>query len=171
MSEAEFVRLLNLHRVYLHRAALAVTGDENDALDALHEASLKGFLAREKLRGGEESFRPWMKRIVLHCSLSVIRQRNKVVPLGGREDVVPDPRNHTEHEEPGDVWDAVADLPGGLRETVALRYVYDLSQEQVAAALNIPVGTVKSRLNRALEQMRRGLLARRGEPANEAVTR
>lgn len=171
MTEAEFIRLLNQHRTYLHRAAAAVTGNADDAMDALQEASLKGFVAREQLRGGQETFRPWMKRIVLHCSLAVIKQRDKVVPLGGREELVPDTRAAVGNEAESDVWEAVADLPGALRETVALRYVYDLSQEQVAETLSIPVGTVKSRLNRALEHMRRGLLSRRGELADEAVTR
>jgi RNA polymerase sigma-70 factor, ECF subfamily len=171
LTDSEYIRLLNQHRTYLHRAALAVTGNENDAMDALQDASLKGFIAREQLRGGEETFRPWMKRIVLHCSLSVIKQRDKVVPLGGREELVPDTTATVDNEVQSDVWEAVADLPKGLRETVALRYVYDLSQEQVAETLSIPVGTVKSRLNRALEHMRRGLLSRRGDLADEAATR
>lgn len=171
MTEREFIRLLNQNRFYLHRAALAVTGNESDAMDALQEASLKGFIARAQLRGGDGAFRPWMKRIVLHCSLAVIRQRDKVVPLGGREDVVPDSASELDSETESDVWHAVAALPSGLRETIALRYVYDLSQEQVAERLNIPVGTVKSRLNRALEHLRRGLMLRGEGQADEAVTR
>jgi RNA polymerase sigma-70 factor (ECF subfamily) len=171
LTDNDFVRLLNQHRGYLYRAARAITGNETDAMDALQEASLKGFIAREQLRGGQEAFRPWMKRIVLHCSLAVVRQREKIVPLGGREDVVPDTAPTAGSEMESDVWEAVAALPAALRETVALRYVYDLSQEQVSQTLNIPLGTVKSRLNRALEHMRSGLLSRRGELADETVTR
>ncbi len=153
MSEEEFILLLDQVQASLYRMALAVMSSEADANDALQEASLRAFLARSQLRGGADGFRPWMKRILLHVCSDMLRARRRIVPVGGPDELCDDrrePELPVEHE----VWDHVANLPQALREVVALRYLFDLSQEQVAQHLAIPVGTVKSRLNRALRLLR-----------------
>ena len=168
MTEQQFVKLLNENSAYLKRAALAITGNETDASDALQEASLKAYIARDQLRGGADSFRPWVKRILLNTCLQIIKQRSKVVPLGGREEILVDTSPDTPSSQEHDVWEAVAGLPEQLREAVALRYIFDLSQEQVADKQRVPVGTVKSRLNRALSIMREGLMQQKEVIAHEA---
>ena len=155
MTENEFTSELNKIQGFLERAALAVLGNKSDAADAVQEAILKAYICREQLRGGSRSFKPWIKRILLHVCSKVLRHRQRVIPLGGREELICDTVAQVEGQS--EVWDRVAALNPQLREVVALRYIFDLSQEQVAESLGIPVGTVKSRLNRALEQLRTDL--------------
>jgi RNA polymerase sigma-70 factor, ECF subfamily len=152
VTESEFIRELEKVQSYLERASLALMGNTHDAEDAVQEACLRAYVSRAQLQGGSASFRPWMKRILLNVCLRSIEHRKRVVPLGSREETMPD--QETSYEELGPVWDKVKVLSASLRETVALRYVFDLTQEQVAQHLQVPLGTVKSRINRALEQLR-----------------
>ncbi|WP_052350532.1 RNA polymerase sigma factor [Paenibacillus gorillae] len=55
------------------------------------------------------------------------------------------------------IMDELHSLPGKLKEVLVLRYINDLSQQEIADALAIPIGTVKSRLNQALVRMRKKL--------------
>lgn len=152
MTESEFIVELEQVQGYLEKASLALMGNAPDAEDAMQEACLRAYVSRGQLQGGSGSFRPWMKRILLNVCLRSIQQRKRVVPLGNREEVMPEQEAHT--QELGPVWEKVRVLNPGLRETVVLRYVFDLTQEQVAEQLQLPLGTVKSRINRALEQLR-----------------
>jgi len=167
VQEQDYVCHLNNNMAYLMRAARAMLGNEVDASDAVQETSLKGFVCREQLRGGEEAFRPWMRRILLHVCLGVIKQRGKIVPLGGREELIPSEQMAHEKSAEHEVWEAVAALPEQLREVVAMRYVFDLSQEDISVRLGIPAGTVKSRINRSLEHLRKQLKTREEAVSNE----
>jgi len=166
MSENEFMTELHKVQGYLERAAVAVLGNRSDADDAVQEAVLKAYICREQLRGGSNAFKPWIKQILLHVCTKTFKQRSRVIPLGVREELLCDTSQIV--TEPTEIWDHVAALNGQLREVVALRYIFDLSQEQVAQRLGIPVGTVKSRLNRALEQLRGIQELRKGSGECEA---
>lgn len=161
MTESDFIRALEGEQGYLEKASLALMGNRSDAEDAFQEACLRAYISREQLQGGAESFRPWMKRILLNVCLRSIEKRRRVIPLGLREEVLPE--DATSYEELGSVWVNVCNLNPALRETVVLRYVFDLSQEQVADQMHVPLGTVKSRINRALEQLRAEVAGEREE--------
>ncbi len=154
MSEDEFLTQLDALQAYLYRASLALLGNEADANDALQDAALRAYVARDQLRGGSEGFKPWMKSILLHVCSDMLKQRQRVVPFGLPEQLQGSTEETSATNGQHEVWDYVADLPKELREVVAMRYVFDLSQEQVASSLAIPVGTVKSRLNRSLRLLR-----------------
>ncbi|MGE5654226.1 MAG: RNA polymerase sigma factor [Bacillota bacterium] len=164
MSEEEFMSQLDHLQTYLYRIALALLGNDADANDALQDACLRAYLARAKQRGGAASFRPWIKSILLHVCCDMLKHRQRVITMGAPEEVYGQVRQSEAPPEESLVWDHVADLPTELREIVALRYLFDLTQEQAARALQIPIGTVKSRLNRALRILRAELMTvRRGE--------
>lgn len=164
MSEEEFMSQLSHLQAYLYRVALALLGNDADANDALQDTCLRAYLARSKQRGGPESFKAWIKRILLNVCCDLLKERRRVIPMGAPEEV---DHNRRQTEVPPQehlIWDHVADLPNDLREIIALRYLFDLSQEQTARALEIPIGTVKSRLNRALQTLRAKLsTAREGD--------
>ena len=161
MTENEFIRELEVLQGYLERASLAMMGNPADAQDAFQEACLRAYVSREQLQGGATSFKPWIKRILLNVCLRSIEHRRRVIPLGLREDVASE--EATSYEDLGEVWEKVSVLSTALRETVVLRYVFDLTQEQVAEQTQVPVGTVKSRINRALEQLRSEMTREREE--------
>ena len=107
----------------------------------------------------EEVFLAWFYRIILNTGRDHGRRRKTRLGLMDKlhqisPDVSVDPPS-----EPADpaLRDALAGLSPELRECVALRFFADLPLDEIAAAQDIPVGTVKSRLHGAMKQLRRSL--------------
>ncbi len=143
-----------------------ITGNEADAGDAAQEAMIA--MVRGLTRfDGRSSFGTWAYRIATNASLDELRRRRRRPLLAGR-DQHRDDHDHVihEHVDPtagerieqlGDreqIDAALAALPDDFRLPVVLRDVADLDYAEIAAILNVPVGTVKSRIARG-----RGMLA------------
>ena len=157
MDQERFLSLLIQQEGRLYRIALAITGRDADAWDALQDAVEAALCNLHDLRGGEEAFPGWMKRIVVNRSINLLRSRRRNVPVdpsGALEpalDPLPPPQESVAARE---IWGLVEALDPGQREVVALRYLGDLSLEEIALRLELPLGTVKSRLHRALARLR-----------------
>ena len=83
MTEAEFLAQLSPLEAYLFKMALAITGNSHDAQDALQEAVLSAYVARDQLRD-KQYFKAWIKTIVAHqCGNSRARQSGAHGPGGG----------------------------------------------------------------------------------------
>lgn len=158
MTDQEFAELVRAEAGKLFRVAWGILGQESDAWDALQEATLAAYRARHQLRGGPEAFPAWYRRVLINRCLNMLRSRSRVVPAAPDTRPEPDPLPGLEgHAEDLALWEAVAELEPDKRQVVMLRYLADLSTAEVASALNIPEGTVKSRLHRALRQLRERL--------------
>lgn len=160
MTEAEFIAKLRPLESYLKRMAVAITRNPADAQDALQEGVLAAFVAREKLRD-PSLFKPWIKKIIAHQCGRQIRKRGQVIPMGL-------PGDYTLNCSEGGsdawlIWDQVARLPELYAQIIIMRYAADLKQAEIAQALDIPVGTVKSRLHNALGKLRMIFQERDGE--------
>lgn len=154
-AEDEFFNLLRPEQGKLYRTAWAILGNEADARDALQEAVIRAYRAFGQLKGGAAAFPSWIRRILVNqCSL-ILRKRSRVIPVERPEELVPEATDTI--PEGSDVWEAVSRLPDHYRSVVVLRFLQDLPLEEIAAALNIPLGTVKSRLHAALKQLRAAL--------------
>lgn len=132
------------------RLALMITGDRGLAEDAAQEACV---IVYRKIRGmrSAAAFDAWLYRIVLRESARVRRRRGRFA----------EPVEHfTEIDNglPLDVWRALAALSGELREVTVLFYFRDLSCEEIAAALRVSSGAVRTRLSRARDRLRSLLL-------------
>lgn len=149
MTESEFLELLRPLETYLLRMALAITGNAPDAQDALQEAVLSAYVARNQLRD-KMYFKAWMKTIVAHQCGGVIRKRSRVVPMGRGEEF----HYGNCSSQYGLIWNLVEDLPSHYSQIVVLRYAADLKQSEIADILGVPIGTVKSRLHYALRRLR-----------------
>jgi RNA polymerase sigma-70 factor (ECF subfamily) len=152
--EELFFSLLKPEQGKLYRTAWAILGNEADASDALQEAVIRAHRNFSQLKGGAVAFPYWIRRIVVNQCSQILRKRKRVIPVERpeelREDVVAPPP-----EGPGsDVWEAVQKLDERHRAVVVLRFAEDKSLEDIAKALDIPLGTVKSRLHTALKQLR-----------------
>lgn len=148
------------------RVATAVVGSGGDADDVVQEAFMRAYTRLAQF-DEERSFRPWLLAIVANearnrrraagrraaVTLRVVEQ-----PDGRGDDPATDPeRAHEAAELRRRLAAAVASLPDRDREVVALRYFAELSEVESAEALGCPVGTVKSRLSRALVRLREAL--------------
>lgn len=134
------------------RAALAVTGRRDMADEALQDGFERAFRA---LDGFDVSrpFGPWLNRIVINRALSLLRRARPTQELTEDLHPVEDGRLETHAE----VIDALAHLSPDRRAVVVLRVVLGFTPEECAQALEVPVGTVHSRLHRALADLRGAL--------------
>ena len=163
-----FAALVNEHQRYIYNLALRVLRDENEALDLAQETFVRAWSALPNFRG-QSKFRTWLYRIVTNlCYNRLPGLRRSLNALG--DDVVeeiPDPdsksgnpaRKLEMQELREHLRQAVDDLDERYRLLIALRYQDELSYDEIASTLNLPLGTVKTGLFRAKERLRRALEA------------
>lgn len=148
-----YFTLLKAHQGYLERIALAMLGNRADAEDAVQEAALAGYEHFGQLRGGEHAFGAWMRKILLSKCHRILEGRRRSFPVDDMLSYVPDTVPGPDAESSG-VWAMVARLSDHLRPVIVMRYLLDMPQQEIADALSIPLGTVKSRLGKGLELLR-----------------
>jgi RNA polymerase sigma-70 factor (ECF subfamily) len=154
LSEATFVEYLKLCEGRLYRIAWAIVG-QGDAGDMLQEAVTQAWRNRGAFHGDAAAFAAWMRRITANCCIDLLRRRQRVTPLDPR--LLPEPEPLPPLDARSDnhaLWEAVRTLDPEHRQVLALRYLGDLSLETIANRLDLPVGTVKSRISRALIRLR-----------------
>jgi RNA polymerase sigma-70 factor (ECF subfamily) len=134
------------------RAAYAVTADRTLADDAAQDAVQRAFGALDRF-DETRPFGPWLKRIAANRAIDLLRRGQRLTALNG--DVVWETRGALDQREDFRVVaEAVGALDPQKRIVIVLHYWLDLSVEEIAGELGVPVGTVASRLSRALSQLR-----------------
>ena len=167
-----FEELIVPEMPFLARIARTMSRSQAEADDLAQETLVKAFRAMDNFDGAYP--RAWLARIARNTAINR-DQRNREFLLADEGTVEPDP-------DPGDVTDpedivlsqeidedlrrALDELPPAFRVLVQLVDVEDMSYQEAADALDIPIGTVMSRLHRARNRLRRSLqgtaLGRRG---------
>jgi RNA polymerase sigma-70 factor (ECF subfamily) len=146
---------------YLNRLGLALTGSRQAAEDLVQEAVLRGLRYFDTYRG--DDFRAWMAAIMRNLHRS--RPARPAAPVDDEWlQQIPDPALNPEQTALARDRDArlrvlVTDLPETLREVLVLREFGELSYAQIASTLEVPIGTVMSRLSRARDDLRTAWLA------------
>jgi RNA polymerase sigma-70 factor (ECF subfamily) len=132
------------------RAAYGVTGRRGLADDVAADAFERAFAALGRF-DDRRPFRPWLHRIVANRALDLLRAERRLVGEPALE-----AGDGGESDRDGDraLLEAVAALPQQRRVVVILRYGIGMPPDEIATMLDLPVGTVHSRLARALEQLR-----------------
>lgn len=145
--------LFGRHWTRVWRAAYAVLVDRAAADDAAQRAVERAIRSLDTFRT-DGSFGAWIRRIAVNQAIDMVRRRPRETPL--RDDAAaPDP--YEEILERGALVGAVARLDEDRRVAVAMRYWLDMAPAEIADALGVPVGTVSSRLSRALADLREHL--------------
>ncbi len=152
-----------MHQRIAFRTAWVITRSEADAEEAAQDAFVKAHaaLALPRFRDGAP-FRPWLLAIVANEARNRVRSAGRRAGLALRvaeerrpDDAVPSPEAALlDSERRRQLLGAIECLPEFAREAIACRYLLELSEEETAAALDCPRGTVKSRVSRALERLR-----------------
>lgn len=159
-DEAAFRRLVDRHVRYLYAIAQGLTGNPFDAEDVVQEtltAALRGGYR------GEASVRTWLVRILVRQAGLLRRKgkRHRHMPLGDGGStaggtVDPSTPPHTAATEARlDLATMLQSLSPEHRAVIVLRELEGLTYEEMASALEVPRGTVESRLHRAREELRR----------------
>jgi RNA polymerase sigma-70 factor (ECF subfamily) len=136
-----------------YRAAYLVVHDAAAAEDIAQEAFLAAVRAIDRF-DRRRPFGPWMHRIVVNRAIDVTRARalRREVDAAAAESAEAPPDRPSE-PLPRDVVAALKDLSPEHRAVVVLRYVFDYTPGEIARALDLPRGTVNSRLRRALDRL------------------
>jgi RNA polymerase sigma-70 factor (ECF subfamily) len=161
-----FETLYGMYKGPIYRTGLAITGDRLAAEEILQEAFLRAFRHMHNVREGV-SLSPWLQRIAVNLAYDywAARRRHWQVDLDGYIEqliapAVASPEQTVEERELYSlVYEAIDRLEFRQRVTLTLFYLHDFSLTEVAEIMECPVGTVKSRLHHARENLRRELLA------------
>ena len=144
-----------MHVTRLDAAARLILRDHGLASDAVQEGFIRAWRSLPTLRD-PDAFDGWLRTLVTRACLDIVRRRGRraveVELLPADEPAIGDPSRHIADRE---LLDSILRrLPPDHRAVVVLHYYFDLTLPEVAATVGIPVGTAKSRLNRALGQLR-----------------
>jgi RNA polymerase sigma-70 factor, ECF subfamily len=148
-----------------YNVAYRIMGNEDQAMDATQDGFLKGYRALSQFRGG--SFKAWILRIITNCCYDQLRsrQRRPQTPIDDLleneehslllEDMADQPETVVERQEfDVTIQRALNLLPEDQRVTVIMSDIEGLSYEEIAAATDVALGTVKSRLSRGRNKLR-----------------
>ncbi len=149
-SKEEFSAAVTAHGRSMFRAARAILDSDAAAEDAVGEAVLAAWENISRLRD-RSAVRAWLVRIAVNRAYAQRRRDSRVLYL---EDLPEAGAPAAGDRRYDDLWEAVRALPEDRRIAVTLFYYEDMTVEQIAKCLNVPVGTVKSRLSRAREQLK-----------------
>jgi RNA polymerase sigma-70 factor (ECF subfamily) len=163
-----FAALVERHERRVFNLALRMTGREEDARDATQDAFLTALRKLSSFRG-EAAFTTWMHRVTVNACYDLLRKRQRNPLLDRGDDLLPlEPPPAPDHADDTslsiDVQRALRRVPPDFRVVMVLHDVQDLPQDEVAAILGIPVGTVKSRLHRGRVALAKALHAERERP-------
>lgn len=140
----------------LYRVAYGILENEEDASDAISNATLKAYEKIAALRQ-LEFFKTWITRILINECNAIIKQKKKVIYIDNYIENQND--TYTSNNETSiDVEQAMNKLEKELKQIVILYYFDDLSVEEISDMLEIPKGTVKSRLSRARQVLAKELI-------------
>ena len=154
-----FTLLVHAHQEAAFRAAYLLLRDAAAAEDVAQEAFVRAFAALGSFREADP-FRPWLLRIATNLALNEIRSRRRREGWLGRLRLVrpSEPRSPealaVASDEQRQLDEALRMLPERDRNVLYLRHFLDLSEKDMAVALDCAPGTVKSRLNRASARLR-----------------
>lgn len=158
-------RLIEQYQHRLFRYLLHLTGDRALAEDIFQETWLR-VLERGSQYDGAHSFVSWLLRVARNLTIDSLRRLRPASldaladPEDGGAPFEPADRRATPFEElaAGETRDhmvtLLASMPAAYREVLVLRFQEEMPLEEIAGVLNTPLGTVKSRLYRAMELMR-----------------
>lgn len=156
-----YAELVTRYQAIAARTAYVITGTAADAEDVAQDAFVKAYYALDRFRSGAP-FRPWLLRIVANEAINRRKAagRRPTVGLSVVEDrasgdtALSPEASALARERRELVLDALRNMREEDRLVIAYRYFFDLSEVEMADALGVARGTVKSRLSRAIARLR-----------------
>lgn len=176
-ADSEAIReVWQAHGAALMRFALKLTlGDKQRAEDIVQETLVRAWRHPEVVGNGRQAIRSWLFTVARHVAIDTWRARSRTDEIiGGEQADRPDPAEPIEQAITAlDVRAALSKLTPEHRQVIVEMYLHSRSVAEIAEALRIPAGTVKSRAYYGLRQLRQVLSAASGDvrPAPIAVPR
>lgn len=154
-NDIAFLKLFEQYEEEIYRMSYVYVKNESDALDVVQEVAYQSFRKIATLKN-PAFFKTWLMKITINCAINVLRKNKKIIQLdpnfdeflGSEEEDLPlsftlqELIDHLDEEE---------------KNIVLLRFYQDYTFKEVSELLNIPLGTAKSILYRALKKLRKEL--------------
>ena len=147
-----FLRLADQHLDEAYRLARAILRDSTDAQDATHDAFEQAWRKWSTLRDPAR-FEPWFDRILVNTCRDRLRSGRRQATDISVEVAIAAGDPFAQAHDRDVLANAIGTLPPDHRVVVALRYYRDLPVQEIANRLDIPAGTVQSRLHYALKRL------------------
>jgi RNA polymerase sigma-70 factor, ECF subfamily len=165
-EDAAWENLIKVHTRRVYSICYRFTGSDSEAQDLTQEVFLRVFRSLKSFRAGEGSFTVWLARLSRNLLIDHYRRTKLERATDSIEDQLPLMEQKTSTatrtdglvsgRETGELLQAALQkLSPELRETVILRDLEELEYREIAEVLNVPEGTVKSRLNRGRAELAR----------------
>lgn len=162
-DDKAFLKLFQKYEEDIYRMAFVYVKNKDDALDVVQEVAYQSFKKIGTLRN-PEFFKTWLLKITINYAINLINKNKKVVHLKPEyQDII-----GAEGEDiPLNISlkDLIDDLKEEEKSVVLLRFYHNHTFKEIAELLNMPLGTAKSILYRALKKLRKEYL--KGEGVNE----
>jgi len=154
-TQANFAELIDSHYDSLYRYAFRLSGTSADAEDLTQETFGKAINRVDQLRDPDKA-RGWLYRILRNVYLHRLRddKRRRCIPLDNLGDLAAEPPAATLDIDPAELQAALNELDETFRTPLILFYFEDFSYRDIAEQLELPIGTVMSRLARAKAYLR-----------------
>ena len=148
MTKETFTELVLASEKTLYRVSMSMLKNETDCEDAVQTAILTAYQKLDTLKN-EEFFRTWLVRILINVCNKQLSHKKRFIDI----------QEYMETAAPSsdiniDVKIALEGLPVKIREVVVLYYIEEFSVKEIKSILNIPEGTVKSRLSKGRELLK-----------------
>ncbi|WP_366663740.1 RNA polymerase sigma factor [Winogradskyella sp.] len=147
-----------MYKDMLYNVSFRIIKNKQDAQDAVHDAFIKAFQNMSKLEN-DLNLGPWLKRIVINCSLDFLRRQKKLSWL--RESVELQDEEHEEYEDISlkieDVKNAINNLKDKYRIIIVLYLIEDYTHKEIAAQLGLNENTVRNQYVRGKRLLKQQL--------------
>lgn len=160
-----FSRVIIQNKEAMYKTAIVILRNEDDAYDAIQDSLIKMYKSIQNLQNAE-AFKSWSRKIIINSCYDIISKNKKVIDINSKLiDTYEETREDT-YECEDEVVKILDQIEPDLRLTAILYYYNDISIKEIAKIINIPEGTVKSRLSRAREKLYQ-ILKRERRESNE----
>ncbi len=163
---AAYGELVLRYQDRLFNSLLRVVRTRDDAQDAAQDAFLQAYQKLDSFRGDSQFF-SWLFRIAMNAGLSKLRRKSsKDISLSAQQDQGYDVTDHTavdpshsmnQSEQQSRVLNALNALPDDYRVVLSLKELDGLKYEEIAEIVGCPIGTVRSRIHRARQELKEKL--------------
>ena len=153
-----FLELMLIHKEYLYRTAYLYTRNQELACDAVQECIIKSMESIDKLKK-PEFFKSWITRILINCALGELRKNKKYVQEPEWDTAERAAEETLSREEKMDLYQAIDRLDYPYKVIIIQKYFFDYKLQEIAALLDMPLGTVKVYHSRAKETLKNYLAA------------
>ena len=154
-DQRAFIQLFSQFESDIYRIAFLYLNHQEDALDVVQETAYRSYRALQGLKE-PQYFKTWLISIAIRCSIDLLRQRRKVIPFKPEfEEILADEGKVLDIPLSLTIQEMIDRLNEEEKSIIILRFFYDNTIKETADILEIPLGTAKTILYRALGKLRK----------------